>query len=103
MTPDKTNSPCDKNCLLTSYFNLTRDIIWMLATYPPQLATRYDLFEYDVKIMFSILIIAGTATFEYPHSEGTVKTREYQVIPGNDKNTSPTNQKTAGSELERTS
>ena len=26
-----------------------------------------------------------------------------QVIPGNDQNTSPTNQKTAGSKLERTS
>ena len=28
---------------------------------------------------------------------------EYQVIPGNDQNTSSTNQKTAGSNLERTS
>ena len=27
----------------------------------------------------------------------------YQVIPGNDQNMSPTNQKTAGSKLERTS
>ena len=27
----------------------------------------------------------------------------YWVIPGNDQNTSPTNQKTAGSKLERTS
>ena len=26
-----------------------------------------------------------------------------QVVPGNDQNTSPTNQKTAGSKLERTS
>ena len=31
------------------------------------------------------------------------KTADIQVIPGNDQNTSPTNQKTAESNLERTS
>ena len=32
-----------------------------------------------------------------------LKICEYQVIPGNDQNASPTNQKTAGSKLARTS
>ena len=36
-------------------FDLPCDTIWVLATYPPQLASRYDLPDYDVKIMFSII------------------------------------------------
>ena len=32
-----------------TWYNVTSD-----ATYLPQLATRYDLFEYNAKIMFSI-------------------------------------------------
>ena len=36
-------------------------------------------------------------------SGANVLCRPYQVIPGNDQNTSPTNQKTAGGYLERTS
>ena len=42
-------------CWLIWCFNLSRDIIWMLATYPPQLTTRYDFSENDVKIMFSVI------------------------------------------------
>ena len=38
-----------QNCWLTWCFNLSHDIIWMLATYPPRLATRYDQSAYDVK------------------------------------------------------
>ena len=57
---------------LTCFFNLLRDIIWMLATYSPQFATRYDLCKYEVKIMFSyhILNIAGIDTFQYIDFEG---------------------------------
>ena len=36
-------------------FNLSRDIIQMVATYLPQLATRLDLSKYDVKIIFSVI------------------------------------------------
>ena len=41
----------DKNCLFTWCFNLSRDIIWMLTTYPLQLVIRYDLSESDVYLV----------------------------------------------------
>ena len=61
-----------QKCPLTWCFSLLRDIIRMLATYPPWLATKYDLSKYDAKTMFSVIIlsIARTGTFQYTHSEG---------------------------------
>ena len=38
----------------------------------------------------------------YEFCESCVEEEAFQVIPGNDENTTPTNQETAGSKLERT-
>ena len=57
---------CDISAYLTICFNLSRDITWLLVTYPPQIATRYDMSECDVKTMFSII----SGTFQYILSEG---------------------------------
>ena len=51
-------------------------IIWMLTTYPSQLATKYDFSKYDVwrqnRVLNHILNIAQIGTFQYIHSEGYI-------------------------------
>ena len=47
--------------------------------------------------------VCSTPLPKFVATESSVRILGYQVIPGNDQNKSPTNQKTAGSKLERTS
>ena len=54
-----------------------------------------------VSFLLSLLLILGGSMTEI-FSVGLQKT-DNQAIPGNDQNASPTNQKTAGSKLDRTS
>ena len=52
-------------------------------------------------IKFQIFVIYKTTVIS--DRKNTVKSSIYQEIPENDQNASPTNQKTAGSKLDRTS
>ena len=51
--------------LLTWCFNLLYDIIFMLASYPPQLVTRHSSSGYDVKIKFSLTLSPWKPMFYY--------------------------------------
>ena len=53
--------------------------------------------------MFSLKCVQMSVAFYHVQKLMNHAAAYNQVIPGNDQNTSPTNQKTAGSKLERTS
>ena len=55
MSRDKIKLLCDKNCPLHLVLQLVARNYLIAATYLSWLATKYDLFKYDVKTIFSII------------------------------------------------